>query len=231
MFDNKHMYFKTTLKQGCLTSVVGISFLLISNFAVAVESIAVNGIFKDKVVLAVDGKQHILKVGKSTKSGVKLLKVLGDKVTLLVDGKEREFRLGETTGVRTNFKEAEVKEVVLSADQQGHYYTVGAINKRPVRLLVDTGATVIAINSNKAKELGIKFSNKNQQGMVTTASGMTRAYRVVLDTVRVGDITMYNVEAAVIEGSFPRDVLLGMTFLRNLELHRDGEILKIKKKW
>lgn len=67
--------------------------------------------------------------------------------------------------------------------------------------------------------------------MVATASGQSPAYIVVLDTVSVGEIRLSNVEAVVIEGNFPSEALLGMTFLGNMEIHRQGQLMKIKKKW
>ena len=67
--------------------------------------------------------------------------------------------------------------------------------------------------------------------MVATASGMSKAYRITLDTISVGEIRLHNIEAMVIEGNFPVHVLLGMSFLGNLDIHREGQLMKIKKTW
>ncbi|WP_455365264.1 retropepsin-like aspartic protease family protein [Kaarinaea lacus] len=194
-------------------------------------NIAVNGLFKNKAVLLINGKQHILSLGKKTAEGVKLVAIEGDKVTLNINGEDRQFRMGENSAISTNFKENKEKEVVIAVNSSGHFFTVGAINKHPVKFLVDTGATAVAINSNHANRLGIDYRNKGTPTMVATASGQSPAYIVILDTVSVGEIRLSNVEAVVIEGNFPSEALLGMTFLGNMEIHRQGQLMKIKKKW
>ena len=65
---------------------------------------------------------------------------------------------------------------------------------------------------------------------VSTASGFTKAYRVRLKSVSVGDITQKNVEAFVIDGSHPGPILLGMTFLGQLDVEHSGNAMTLMQK-
>jgi aspartyl protease family protein len=194
-------------------------------------NIAVNGLFKNKAVLLINGKQHILSKGKKTPEGIKLLAIDGDRVTLKIDGENRVFSIGENTAISTNFKQRKEKEVVIAVNERGHFFTVGTINKQPIRFMVDTGATAVALNSKHAEKLGIDYRGKGTPTVVATASGTSPAYIVMLDSISVGDIYLHHIEAVVMQGDFPSEALLGMSFLGNLEIHREGQLMKIKKKW
>jgi aspartyl protease family protein len=107
---------------------------------------------------------------------------------------------------------------------------MGQINGGTIQLLVDTGATVIAIPRADARRLGINYRN-GQRGFTETANGKAAAYRITLDTVKVGDITLYNVEAVVLEGDGLKIALLGMSFLNRTEMKRDGQALTLIKRF
>jgi aspartyl protease family protein len=111
------------------------------------------------------------------------------------------------------------------------YRVQGEINGHPVRFLVDTGATLIAMNSGDARSMGIDYRLKGQPMVVNTASGQARAYRIKLDAVSVGSITVRNVEAAVVDGDSPDHVLLGMSFLGKLDLERSGSVMVLTQKY
>jgi len=66
---------------------------------------------------------------------------------------------------------------------------------------------------------------------VSTANGDARVYVVSLDSVKVGDIELHGVDAAVLEGDSPPTVLLGMSFLSRLDMQHQGDVLVLKQKW
>ena len=105
------------------------------------------------------------------------------------------------------------------------------INGLPVGFLVDTGASSVAMNAGEARRLGIDFRVDGDSTYVSTASGVARAYRVRLDRVKVGAIELRNVEALVVDGSSPTEVLLGMSFLQRLELMNQGDHLTLRRKY
>lgn len=195
------------------------------------RQIVLQGILGSKALLLLDGKRLMLSAKDGVKQGVRVVAVSVGEAEVEVDGKRRILRLGDHYSVTGNFKARESTEVVISKNNSGMYSTVGSINGLTVPFLVDTGASTIAMNAQQAKRLGIDFLVSGEPTFVGTASGVTKAYRVRLDTVTVGGITQHNVSAVVIDGGFPVQTLLGMSFLGQLEIQRDGNIMRLKKKF
>ena len=77
----------------------------------------------------------------------------------------------------------------------------------------------------------VDFKLHGQPMMVSTASGVSKGFLVKLDTVKVGDISMHNVDAMVLDGTHPTEVLLGMSFLGQVNMQRDGQTMRLKRKW
>jgi aspartyl protease family protein len=96
--------------------------------------------------------------------------------------------------------------------------------------MIDTGATTIAMNSAVARRLGIDYQRLGRAGAANTAGGMVRTYYMKLDSVQVGDILLHGVDAGVIEGDYPTDVLLGNSFLGRLDLRRDDQKMEISER-
>ena len=112
--------------------------------------------------------------------------------------------------------------VRLTQDVSGHYFTRGEINGNAVSFLVDTGATKIAIPEHIANNLDLKLGRKSQS---YTANGVAASYRTRLDTVSVGGITLTNIDASISPGLIGDEILLGMSFLKHLNLEqRDGAL-------
>ncbi|MEO5703027.1 MAG: retropepsin-like aspartic protease, partial [Gammaproteobacteria bacterium] len=96
--------------------------------------------------------------------------------------------------------------------------------------MVDTGATFIAMNAPQAKRLGIQYRMDGQPVMTNTASGTAMGYQVTLQRVRVGEIELRDIDAIVLEGNSPTEVLLGMSFLGRLEMQHSGQVMQLKRK-
>jgi aspartyl protease family protein len=96
--------------------------------------------------------------------------------------------------------------------------------------MVDTGATVVAMNSTVANRIGIDYRKHGQPGMASTPAGYVKTYNITLGTVQVGSITLHNVAGSVIEGNHPREALLGMSFLGHLDMKRDGEKMELNER-
>ena len=114
-----------------------------------------------------------------------------------------------------------VREVVLERNAQGHYVASGTINGYPVVFLLDTGATDVAVSEALADRLGLE---KRGGAFSHTANGVVAVWQTTLDRVKLGVIELRNVRATILPDLKPADqVLLGMSFLKKLELiQRDG---------
>ncbi len=99
------------------------------------------------------------------------------------------------------------------------------------RFIVDTGATLVSMSGREARRLGIDYRLEGTPATSSTASGISAIYIVRLDRVKVGDIEMRNVRAAIHDGDFPARALLGMSFLNRVELRRDGDVLELRQKF
>lgn len=191
--------------------------------------VRVVGLFADRAVLLVEGQQHLLKVGQTSPEGIKLVSASSESAILLIDGEQVTARLDGR--VSASKRPAAVQEVQVRRNTTGMYTTVGSINGLPVPFLVDTGATQVAMNASQARRLGIDFHVIGTPAEVTTASGVERAWSVILDAVKVGDLEVRNVSAVVLEGAQPVLTLLGMSYLGRIDISNDGQLMTLRKKY
>lgn len=115
------------------------------------------------------------------------------------------------------------KIVRLKMNRSGHYLATGYINNKRVKFLVDTGATDVAVSERLANRLGLE---KMASTISQTANGKTRSYVTFLDSVRIGDIELTNVRASILRG-LGDEVLLGMSFLKHLEIQQRNNTLTL----
>ena len=194
----------------------------------AAPEIIASGLFKDKALLTIDGNPHLLKVGASSPEGVKLLSSNSQQASILVEGQTLTLYLSQR--IATAFKKPKFSEVKIPRSSNGHYFTAGTINGRSAKFMVDTGATVIAMNINEARRLGIDL-RQAKRGMSSTAGGMVETFLVILDKVSVGNVTLHRIRASVINGDFPEQILLGNSFLSKVEMTEQAGVLAFRKKY
>jgi aspartyl protease family protein len=212
---------------GFITHFIALLLLLAGGIAAAAD-VALIGVIGDKAaVLAVDGgNPKTVKVGQ-TWSGITVLSVEKDRAVVELEGKKRVLQQGQH--YRGAAPSSDRAQIVLAAGPGGHFVADGAVNGNPVRFLVDTGATSIALPARDADRLGLDF-RKGQRGISQTAAGPVTVYRVNLDSVRLGDIELKSVDAIVIEQGL--DIaLLGMTFLNRVEMKRDGSTMTLIRRF
>jgi aspartyl protease family protein len=202
---------------------------LLSLFTVGVHAadISVVGLFPGKAVLVIDGASpRTYSIGNTVADGVRLVGVSEAAATIESSGKRQTIALGEH--VNRAAPGASVS-VTLQANGQGHFIAQGQINGGTIRMLVDTGATMIALSAADAARLGIDYRN-GRPAYTNTANGVVPVYTVKLDTVRIGDVELNQVDAVVQQSGLPF-ALLGMSFLRRTEMRRDGEQMTLTKRY
>jgi len=199
----------------------------IFSIGIMAQDVGLAGVMGSKAMLMVNGSEpRAVRVGE-TLDGVKVVSVQGEQVVIEVGGKKRPLTVGQHA-IGTPAADGSGK-VIMTADNQGHFFTTGTVNGTSVRFMVDTGATTIALTPSDARRIGIDLS-RGEQGFASTANGRASIVKVALDTVRIGDITLHNVEAAVLQTEMPA-ALLGMSFLNRTEMQRDGSTMTLKKRF
>jgi aspartyl protease family protein len=202
-------------------------FLCLASAGVAAQDIGLAGIMGGKALLMINGGEpESVAVGQSL-DGVKVISVQGDQAVIEIGGKKRPLRVGQHA-VGTAAADGSGK-IVMTADNQGHFYATGTVNGVSVRFLVDTGATMISLGMNDARRIGLDF-NRGQKGLTQTANGQGVVSKIQLDTVRIGDVTLHNVDALIHQNEMPM-ALLGMSFLNRMEMQRDGSTMTLKRRF
>jgi aspartyl protease family protein len=196
---------------------------------VQATEVALVGLYSGKALVVIDGgRPQSIPLGVKTPSGVKLLSIEEGSANFEIDGRRHHLSVGQHA-VSAGNDSREAATVVLNADSAGHFSTVGTINGAPVRFLVDTGATLVSMGKTDADRANVDY-RKGQPGMSMTANGPTRIWKVTLNSVRVGEVLINQVDAAVHETDMPI-VLLGMSFLNRMEMKRDGQSMMLKKRF
>lgn len=194
--------------------------------ALALE-IEVKMLAKDSALLQIDGKQRMLRKGATSPEGVLLVSADGKNAVIEINGKRQT--LGLTRRISTHFSASEKAAVRVSSSQGGHYVTPGRINGRPVDFMIDTGATIVAMNYLQAEALGIDY-RAGKPIKVNTANGIAQAFQITLNSVSVGTIEIKQVRAAVSSTEFPQVILLGNSYLGKIDMRVDDGVLLLQAK-
>lgn len=202
--------------------------LLLSGAAWSIPPVEIVGLFKNQAVVQVGEIQRLMKVGQTSPEGVELLSANTSEAKVRYRGET--YTLSLSKRVHSGFKQAQKASVTIPSDDLGQYRVRGSINANYVDFLVDTGASVVAMSSREAERLGIDYT-RGQRGQVQTAQGTTESYFVIIDKVAVAGITAYNVQTAVIDGNYPVEILLGMSFLRQVSMQENSGVMTLTQKF
>ena len=197
------------------------------------QSVALSGVLGSKALLVIDGgTPRALAAGESLQD-VRVLQVSGDTAEVEIKGRRQTLRLGEapiSLGGRgaAAGDPALGRRVVLKADNRGHFIERGQINGKTMVYMVDTGASSVAIGRSDAERMGLPFL-KGQPVMMRTANGDAQGWRLRLDSVRVGDVEVFGVDAVVAPLAMPY-VLLGNSFLAHVQMTRQGSEMVLERR-
>jgi len=196
-----------------------LSLFLACGAAAAADVALVGVIGRSAAVLAVDGGDpKTVKIGQTWR-GITVLEVEHDRATVDVEGKKRVLERGQH--YRSAATAGDRGKALLAADSSGHFFADAIVNGLPLRFIVDTGATLIALPQREAERLGLNY-RAGRASYTRTANGVVEVYVVKLDSVRIGGIDLHNVDATVHVGPGLDQALLGMSFLNRVQMQRDG---------
>ena len=209
--------------------------LLVSTGATALD-VNVVGLFPNKALVQIEGGAlQTLSVGQKTRDDIILLSVARDGATFDIQGRRVALAIGPARRQTSPAAEAQTSSAaaanyaVVRTNERGDLVADGEVNGMPVRFAVDTGATFITLPAREASRLGLDYHN-GQKLVMETANGNVFAYRLKLDTVRVGGVAVQNVDAVITEGNSLPIALLGMSFLNRTDMKREGTILTLTKR-
>jgi aspartyl protease family protein len=118
------------------------------------------------------------------------------------------------------------RSVVIARAANGNFDVEGSVDGRRLNFIVDTGASVVTLNSDDAARLGLHPAERDYTAALTTANGVVHGAPVRLNMVEVGDIMVRDVAAVIVPVEALRSNLLGLTFLSRLHHfdYRDGRL-------
>ena len=209
--------------------------LLVSTGATALD-VNVVGLFPNKAVVQIEGGVlQTLSVGQKTRDGIILLSVDRDGATFDIQGRRVALAIGPArrqtspAAAAQTSPTAAANYAVVPTNDRGDLVADGEVNGMAVRFAVDTGATFITLPAREASRLGLDYRN-GQKVVMETANGTVFAYRLKLDTVRVGGVAVHNVDAVITEGNGLPIALLGMSFLNRTDMKREGTTLTLTQR-
>jgi len=131
------------------------------------------------------------------------------------------------TNINSRIENDGTISVVLNRNRFGHYVTDGMINGHKVIFMIDTGASDISIPIAIANRLNLK---KGRELQYETANGLANAFQTQLNSVSIAGITKHQVRASINPNVEYEEILLGMSFLKDLEFSQKGSELIIKQR-
>ena len=195
----------------------------------AAQTVTLSGSMGDKALLVINGTPRTVAAGNSWQN-VKVVSVTPAGAVVELDGQRVPLQLGGAPVDlgRGGSRSGGGTQIVLSADVGGHFFTSGTINGRTVRFVVDTGATLVAMSESDADRIGLKYADA-PRGLVGTANGNVVVHRVSLDSVRIGDVQVYNVDAVVMPAMMDT-ILLGNSFLSRFTMKREADRMTLDRR-
>lgn len=201
-------------KLGLVT--VFFAMLSIVSASHAAPEVKVVGLFKDQAVVRLGNQLQTIKLRQLNDSGMYLNSLGEQSAEITYEGLTKVYAIRRDYS--GGYKARTQARATVSLNNNFQYITAGSVNGRMLEFLLDTGANSVAMSSRQARRLGINFKSREREVSVSTAQGDVRAWQVVLERIKVGEIELQQVAAVVIDGAYPVYALLGMSFLSRVTM-------------
>lgn len=224
----------------CSKRLLSLSSLLFGAFfscflSASPLDVQVQALFPGAAMLTIEGQRHLLRAGQRSPEGVLLKSASSENAALEYAGLQRDMGLTHRVGTATRTPRSASLGIPRSPD--GTYRVDAWLNGRRVSAVVDTGASQVALSESLARRLGLAVRDGESGGEggakpieLMTASGPVSAKQGLARSVRVAGLEVSNVQVAILPGDYPRDVLLGMSYLRHLRLREQGGVLLLQRR-
>lgn len=192
------------------------------------QSVALSGVMGSRALLVVDGGAPKAVAAGESHQGVKVVSVVGEQATIDIKGQRSTLRVGDapvSQGARPGG--ANGSKIVLPIGSGGHFFAQGWVNGKPIQFMVDTGATTVAMGVRDAQRMGIDY----QKGLAVrmgTANGIAQGWKVKLNSVKIGDVEVYGVDAVI--GPDMPYALLGNSFLGQFNMNKTIDQMVLDKR-
>lgn len=208
--------------------------LFISAGAAAASEVALIGVIGERaVVLSVDGGDPKMVKVSQTWNGITVLALDKNGATVQINGRTRVLvqgvHYGSAQAVQAEALSVRDSVAALALDNSGHFHAEASVNGVPVRFMVDTGASTVALPASVAKRLNIDYLS-GVQSVAQTANGPVSVYRVSLASVKVGAVELRSVEGVVVEHGL-ETALLGMSFLKRVDMKVEGSTMTLTRRF
>lgn len=208
-----------------LLALVG---LMVADGAAA-QSVVLSGMLGKQALLVVDGGPPRSVAPGQTVAGVTVIATQGDQAVVEIQGQRHTLRVGDTPARQgAGIQSSNGRRIVLPAGSGGHFTTPGRINGQATQFLVDTGATVVSLGQADADRLGLD-TKTGTPVRIGTANGTVAGWRIRLDSVRIGEVEVYGVDAVVLAQPMPY-VLLGNSYLNRFQMQRSNDQMVLDRR-
>lgn len=216
-------------RRGPLARALLLLLLLLSGGGAAAQTVALTGVMGERALLVIDGAAPQVLAAGETRQGVLLVSTDGETAVVELGGHRQTLRVGESPVSVGNRGSGSGTRVTLHAGTGGHFMGTGQFNGVTLPFMVDTGASNVVMSTAQADQIGLQYRD-GQRGAVTTANGTVPAWLVHLNSVRLGEVEIYNVAVTVVPAGAPL-VLLGNSFLGRFQMRQENDELVLEKRY
>lgn len=193
------------------------------------EDITLLATMGSKAVFQVNGQKKSLQIGQQV-GDAKIISIAMDSAVIEAsNGRQRRLGLGDGYVASTQTQSDGDSSLVLSPSQGGHYLADVSINGQTQRGVIDTGATHLSMSGKAAEQLNIKYRNGKPMRS-QTANGVINSWLVQIPQLRLGTVTLYNIDLSVRDSSDTGPVLIGMSTLNRFQMKREQDLMILSKK-
>ncbi len=176
-----------------------------------------------QAIVKIDGKVRFLRPGQTSKEGVTLVSVNAKEIVVKLDNRRYRYLKGSDEGLLLK------DEILIKKGENNSFVADCKVNGKSIKMIIDTGATVVFLNARDARRLGIKYrKRRDNKYQFESAQGVLGAYEAKIGSISIADISVKNVKAYVsADDHYPSMPLLGMTFLEHVTFVVSGESMLI----